>query len=225
MGYVCSLCGKEALSTAHVCKQATSTSSSATDVWKVLGTPFGNSKLCKHNRLPSVCLTCTIVQLRAEVERLDIENEKLIIIVQARDAEVDRLLGLLHSIDAACGSLRDDNKELIDATKIMPEVKRLCEKICNSDPEATIREVESLAHYIGHWPAVLQAEQALKETATSEENRKLCRCPRCSSQQIVDKRNLIVACVKCSKSYGDQVTFSVTEKRPIEQTNDQVDKG
>lgn len=50
--------------------------------------------------------------------------------------------------------------KLKEAEAIFSKVKDLCNLICNSSPDTTIKgEIESKAFYLGHHPEILKAEE------------------------------------------------------------------
>jgi hypothetical protein len=73
------------------------------------------------------------------------------------EAEVDRLRGLLHSTDAACGSLRGDNKALREDAEIVRLIKDLSQgegdavQICHPNPDDGPAHTIMVTKEFGDW--------------------------------------------------------------------------
>lgn len=129
---------------------------------------FGDSKLCRHNRMPRVCLSCEIDQLRENVKRLEGRATKAESDLAAMKQEREDALDGQKELQALIDQSFDREVALRKAAELMLVESLPVFKIYDEDYE----EHEMPMHYPtpdAMSIAMTKLSEALQQTKPTEE--------------------------------------------------------
>lgn len=130
---------------------------------------YENNKVSSdlHASFPSYCRF-----LLSEVERLEDKKAEMQVTIEDCKVEINKkwedhsklVIGLKDAVkngNQRCAKLEKENAAL---REVVSSTKTLCNIICNSTPETTIKgKMQSMAFLLGHHPMILNALEKIKD--------------------------------------------------------------